>query len=80
MTPADQAKTRLRAYVAHFADHAEDHLAEIAALKPAITGDARLTDALETAIENMQTARRSLQAVLDELETTPVADHDHHAH
>jgi phytoene/squalene synthetase len=80
MIPVDQAKTRLRAYVAHFADHAEDHLAEISALKPAITGDAHLTDVLEHAIADMQTARRSLQAVLDELQTTPVSDHEHHAH
>jgi hypothetical protein len=80
MTPVDQAKIRLRAYVAHFADHAEDHLAEIAALKPAVAGDVHLIHALDHAIADMQTARRSLQAVLSELETVPVADHDHHAH
>lgn len=82
MTPVDQAKIRLRAYVAHFADHAQDHLAEIAALKPAVAGDASLTHALDHAIADMQTARQSLQAVLAELEAVPGGDHghDHHAH
>lgn len=80
MTPEDQSKIRLHAYVAHFAGHAEDHLAEIDALKPSLLDDAHLTLLLERAIEDMQTARRSLQAVLGALEPIPVGGHEHHAH
>ncbi|GEM_PF-6957460 len=80
MTPEEKSKIRLQAYVSHFAEHAEDHLAEIRALKPAFVDDARLNHLLEHAIDDMETANRSLQAVLDALRATPKADHEHHAH
>lgn len=80
MKPEDQAKIRLRTYVAHFADHAEDHLAEIGALKPSLTDDALLTQLIERAIDDMEMARRSLRAVLDALGSGSGTGHTHHAH
>lgn len=80
MTPEEKSKIRLQANVSHFAAHAEDHLAEIRALKPAFTDDARLSHLLEHAIDDMQTAKRSLQAVLDALGPCQTPDHGHHAH
>ncbi len=80
MTPEHQVKIRLRTYVAHFTDHVEDHLAEISALKPSLADDAQLTQLLEQAIADMQTARQSLRAVLGSLEAPPATGHGHHAH
>ncbi len=80
MKPEDQAKIRLRTYVAHFADHAEDHLAEIGALKPSFVDDALLTQLIQQAIDDMEIARRSLRAVLDALGSCPTAGHPQHAH
>ncbi len=87
MTTAEQAKVvfeakaRLRAYVSHFIDHAQDHVAEIDALRPAIADDARLEERLTRALQDVQLARVSLGAVLEELGTRPVSDaKPHHAH
>jgi hypothetical protein len=77
-----QAKARLRAYVSHFIDHAQDHAVEIDALRPAVAGEARLQELLECASLDVQRARRSLSAVLEELGTKTASEHAgaHHAH
>lgn len=89
MTEQDKARARLRAYVAHFIDHAQDHVVEIETLRPAVAGDGPLAEALEHALQDVRQARRSLSALLDELEATAVSgakphDHDlphiHHSH
>lgn len=80
MKPEEKSRIRIHAYISHFADHLEEHVAEIRALEPAIADDARLSHLLEQSIKDMQTASRSLQAVRDALQTTQAADHGHHAH
>ncbi|HEY0331008.1 MAG TPA: hypothetical protein VGC77_18160 [Rhodopseudomonas sp.] len=81
MTPQDQAKARLRAYLAHFIDHAQDHVAEIEAQRGAIGVNARLDEALDQAMADVQLARRSLEAALQEIGGSPARDvFSHHAH
>ena len=78
MTTPEQAKARLRAYVSHFIDHAQDHVAEIDAQRPALADDAALQQSLERAMQDVHLARRSLTAVLEQLGTRPAADAGHH--
>lgn len=81
MTTAEQAKARLRAYISHFIDHAHDHVIEIDALRPAIAGDERLEQRLKRALQDVQLARTSLGAVLEELGPQFAPDaRPHHAH
>ncbi|MBB5049936.1 hypothetical protein HNR60_004721 [Rhodopseudomonas rhenobacensis] len=81
MTPQDQAKARLRAYLAHFIDHAQDHVAEIDLQRSAIGADSRLGELLDQAVADVQLARRSLEAALEAIGGSPARDvFSHHAH
>jgi len=91
MTPQDQAKARLRAYLAHFIDHAQDHVAEIEAQRGAIGADPRIDGLLDQAVADVQVARRSLEAALEAIGGSPARDvfsqhghshqpHLHHSH
>lgn len=81
MTPDEKARARLRVYIAHSADHMQDHLREIEAQSPSVADDG-LRALLERAAAELARAQAALEAALDGLGgADATAPHAHsHAH
>lgn len=89
MTPQEEARARLRVHIAHFVDHAQEHIEEIAAQRSGIAEGTALAEAIDTALRDITTARLSLAKALAQLEGAPSPErhdarrphsHAHHSH
>ncbi|MBZ4021539.1 hypothetical protein CKO11_03585 [Rhodobacter sp. TJ_12] len=72
MTPQEKARVRLRHFLAHCAEHMQDHAREIEGQYAQI-GDPEICGLMERAVVEMARANAALEVVLARLDDSPIA-------